>query len=80
MQTQVIYLAQEPSAGRAVPILGEPTMAIHLHDDLCGKARVGDSLLVLGVGRHVLDLDTAAATYGCRPSVQVGEALAICAA
>ncbi|GAB4817454.1 hypothetical protein N2152v2_004500 [Parachlorella kessleri] len=52
-ESQVIYLTQEPAAGSADPALGEPCFAIHLHDDHCGRARPGDHLLILGIGRHM---------------------------
>lgn len=72
LQNQVLYLSHEPSVAGAGAHLGEPTIAVHVSDGLCGSAHVGDRLLILGVGRHVLSLDAASAIYGCRPVLQVG--------
>lgn len=69
-QAQVIYLAQEPHIGDGAE-LGENTIAVHLRDDLCGRARVGDQLLVVGTGQHVVALDASSALWGCRPTLQV---------
>lgn len=69
-QAQVIYLAQEPHIGCGAQ-LGENTIAVHLRDDLCGRARVGDQLLVVGTGQHIVALDSTSALWGCRPTLQV---------
>lgn len=69
-QAQVIYLAQEPHISDGAQ-LGENTIAVHLRDDLCGRARVGDQLLVVGTGQHIVALDSTSALWGCRPTLQV---------
>lgn len=54
LQAQVIFLsADAPMAPAPSTQLGGSTLAVHLSDDLAGRARVGERVLISGSGRFL---------------------------